>query len=112
MGLPCSNTIGSPSPTSTYAISQPKISRRCFSYGKTAEIMVASPWLWYDSFSLVAEHDLCPRDRRWTPVITGTFCPDQSRWGADISSNQALRSGKHGAYSPRINSNRVVRPPD
>src|SRR5262245_2681943 len=39
VGLPCSSTMGSPSPTSTYAISLPRIRRRCFWYGNAAEIM-------------------------------------------------------------------------
>src|SRR5262249_1697307 len=43
VGLPCSSTMGSPSPTSTYAISLPRIRRRCFWYGNSAEIMLASP---------------------------------------------------------------------
>ncbi len=43
VGLPCSSTMGSPSPTSTYAISRPRTCRRCFWYGNAAEIMFASP---------------------------------------------------------------------
>src|SRR5215470_14231821 len=43
VGLPCSSTMGSPSPTSTYAISLPRTGRRCFWYGNAAEIMLASP---------------------------------------------------------------------
>src|SRR5499426_3403408 len=43
VGLPCSNTMGSPSPTSTNAISLPRTRRRCFWYGNAAEIMIASP---------------------------------------------------------------------
>src|SRR5499433_1125039 len=43
VGLPCNSTMGSPSPTSTYAISQPRTCRRCFWYGNAAEIMFASP---------------------------------------------------------------------
>src|SRR5215469_1686508 len=43
VGLPCSSTMGSPSPTSTYAISLPRTCRRCFWYGNAAEIMFASP---------------------------------------------------------------------
>src|SRR5262245_41756932 len=49
VGLPCSSTMGSPSPTSTYAIWLPRTRRRCFLYGKAAEIMLASP-----SFFVVA----------------------------------------------------------
>ena len=45
VGLPCSSTMGSPSPTSTYAISLPRTSRRYFLYGNAAEIMFASPVL-------------------------------------------------------------------
>src|SRR5262249_22243705 len=41
-GLPCSSTIGSPSPTPTYAISRPRTRRRCFWYGNAAEILFAS----------------------------------------------------------------------
>src|SRR5262245_35980570 len=40
VGLPCSSTIGSPSPTSTYAISRPRTRRRCFGYRNAAEIIV------------------------------------------------------------------------
>src|SRR5262245_29829505 len=43
VGLPCSSTMGSPSPTSTYAISLPRTRRRCFWYGNAAEIMSPSP---------------------------------------------------------------------
>src|SRR2546425_3287586 len=43
VGLPCSSTMGSPSPTSTYAISLPRTRRRCLWYGNAAEIMLASP---------------------------------------------------------------------
>src|SRR4051794_39587859 len=43
VGLPCSSTMGAPSPTSTYAISRPRTRRRCFWYGNAAEIMFASP---------------------------------------------------------------------
>ena len=43
VGLPCSSTMGSPSPTSTYAISRPRTRRRFFWYGNAAEIMLASP---------------------------------------------------------------------
>jgi hypothetical protein len=39
VGLPCSSTIGSPSPTSTYAISRPRTRRRCFLYGNAPEIV-------------------------------------------------------------------------
>src|SRR5262247_732601 len=44
VGLPCSSTMGSPSPTSTYAISLPRTPRRCFWYGNAAEIMIGSPF--------------------------------------------------------------------
>src|SRR5215468_8651222 len=43
VGLPCSSTMGSPAPTSTYAISLPRTRRRFFWYGNAAEIMLASP---------------------------------------------------------------------
>jgi len=43
VGLPCSSTMGSPSPTSTYAISRPRTRRRFFWYGNAAEIMLAFP---------------------------------------------------------------------
>src|SRR5262245_24284249 len=39
VGLPCSSTMGSPCPTSTYAISVPRTRRRCFWFGNAAEIM-------------------------------------------------------------------------
>src|SRR5215831_14424636 len=42
VGLPCSRTMGSPSPTSTYAIWLPRTRRRFFWYGNAGEIMVAS----------------------------------------------------------------------
>jgi hypothetical protein len=42
VGLPCSSTMGSPCPTSTYAISLPRTCRRCFRYGNAAEILFAS----------------------------------------------------------------------
>src|SRR5262245_46605019 len=43
VGLPCSNTMGSPSPISAYAISLPRTCRRFFWNGNAAEIMFASP---------------------------------------------------------------------
>jgi hypothetical protein len=43
VGLPCSSTMGSPSPSSTYAISLPRTRRRFFWYGNAAEIVLASP---------------------------------------------------------------------
>src|SRR5262249_12767457 len=42
VGLPCRSTMGSPAPTSTYAISRPRIRRRCFGYEDAAEIVFAS----------------------------------------------------------------------
>src|SRR5262249_6794139 len=42
VGLPCSNTMGSPSPTSTYAISLPRTCRCFFWNGNAAEILFAS----------------------------------------------------------------------
>src|SRR5262245_18700867 len=44
VGLPCSSTMGSPSPTSTYAISRPRTRCRRFLYGNAAEIMLVSPF--------------------------------------------------------------------
>src|SRR5215813_6935643 len=41
VGLPCNSTMGSPCPTSTYAISRPRTRRRCFWYGNVAEITFA-----------------------------------------------------------------------
>src|ERR1700751_5755157 len=49
-GLPCSSTMGSPAPPSTYAISRPRTRRRCFLYGNAAEITFASPSLSMDAF--------------------------------------------------------------
>src|SRR5262252_1745464 len=43
VGLPCSSTMGSPSPTSTYAISLPRTRCRCFLYGNEEEIILGSP---------------------------------------------------------------------
>src|SRR5215469_14920787 len=43
VGLPCSSTIGSPSPTSTYDISLPRTRCRFFWYGDFAEIMLPFP---------------------------------------------------------------------
>src|SRR5262249_43939020 len=43
VGLPCSSTMGSPSPISTYAISMPSTRRRRFWYGNAAEITLPSP---------------------------------------------------------------------
>src|SRR5712672_1704702 len=53
VGLPCSSTMGLPSPTSTYAISLPRTRRRCFWYGNAAEIMFASPLAAVDVTSLL-----------------------------------------------------------
>ena len=38
VGLPCRNTMGSPCPTSTNAISRSRTRRRCFWYGRVAEM--------------------------------------------------------------------------
>src|SRR5882762_9374429 len=43
VAVPCNSTMGSPCPTSTYAISRPRTRRRCFWYGNAAEIMLPSP---------------------------------------------------------------------
>src|SRR6476469_5675462 len=43
VGFPCSSTMGSPSPASTYAISRPRTRRRSFLYGNAAEILFAFP---------------------------------------------------------------------
>jgi hypothetical protein len=40
VGLPCSSTMGSPSPTSTYAILRPSTWRRFFWNGNAAETLV------------------------------------------------------------------------
>src|SRR5215813_11134351 len=40
VGLPCSSTMGSPFPTSTYAISRPRTRRRCFWYGNAALLFI------------------------------------------------------------------------
>ena len=61
LGLPCNSTMGSPSPTFTYAISLPRNRRRCFWYGNAAEITLPSP-----SFFLLAEYH-----RRDTDALDG-----------------------------------------
>ena len=43
VGLPCSSTMGSPSPTSTYAISRPRTRRRFFWYGNAAVLPHLQP---------------------------------------------------------------------
>src|SRR5262245_14484096 len=53
VGLPCSSTMGSPSPASTYAISHPRIRRRRFLYGNAAEITFVSPLIQVAAVSLV-----------------------------------------------------------
>src|SRR5262249_44033556 len=60
VGLPCSSTMGSPCPSSTYAISLPRTRRRCFLYGNAAEIMCASPSLVVVPLSLLAIDRLAP----------------------------------------------------
>src|SRR5262252_2847712 len=61
VGLPCSSTMGSPFPTSTYAISWPRARRRCFRYGNAAEILFASFNAAETMFAspVVAETGLC-----------------------------------------------------
>src|ERR1700758_1633610 len=53
VGLPCSSTIGSPSPTFTYAISLPRTRRRCFWYGNAAEIVLALLMLAFPMLALL-----------------------------------------------------------
>src|SRR5258708_36859444 len=84
VGLPCSSRRGSPSPTSTYAISRPWTRRRCFWYGNTAEIMLASP-----SFFVVAEEHRRPR-----------ACPQPSCGQRGLPEGY---TGRHAASScPRV----------
>src|SRR3989442_9326393 len=56
--------MGSPSPTSTYAISRPRTRRRCFWYGNAAEIMFASPftksWLSFNLLLLAYRREVAP----------------------------------------------------
>src|SRR6516164_8921216 len=66
VGLPCSSTMGSPSPTSTYAISLPRTCRRCFWYGNAAEIMFASPVVFAELNSVVARGYVL--NLTWRPV--------------------------------------------
>src|SRR5215468_9416417 len=69
VGLPCSSTMGSPCPTSTYAISLPRTRCRCFLYGNAAEILLPFPSFFNvtevmlrSPFLVVAEyHRLVPR---------------------------------------------------
>src|SRR5215472_16141997 len=56
VGLPWRNTIGSPCPTSTYAMSLSKIRRRFFLYGNAVDIILASP-------------DLCSKSARCCGTI-------------------------------------------
>src|SRR5215831_9149492 len=58
VGLPCSSTMGSPCPTSTYAISLPRTRRRCFWYGNAAEIVLPSLSLFGISSLLLVVWDI------------------------------------------------------
>src|SRR5215472_13337262 len=58
VGLPCSSTIGSPSPTSTYDISLPRTCRRFFWYGNFAEIMLPFPPFFVIARKTEPEHSL------------------------------------------------------
>src|SRR5215831_2364106 len=58
VGLPCSSTMGSPSPTSTYAISLPSTRRRCFWNGNAAEIMFDSSVECFEKAFILKPHFL------------------------------------------------------
>src|SRR6266404_6220024 len=74
VGLPCRSTIGSPFPTSTYAISLPRTRRRCFLYGNAAEIMLGSP-------SLFVVHRLEGKwDARRGPASPSVCGSDKGLW--------------------------------
>src|SRR5262249_17598131 len=74
VGLPCSSTMGSPCPTSTYAISLPRTRRRRFWYGNAAEIMFASPVV--ANYHLVAKPSerYCRVLRKVCSSSDHTFC--------------------------------------
>src|SRR5262245_45399893 len=55
--------MGSPSPTSTYAISLPRTRRRFFWYGNAAEIM----------FALLVKQHYLPTSQTLTPVVADYF---------------------------------------
>src|SRR6516225_10066335 len=61
-GLPCNSRMGSPCPTSRYAISRPRTRRRCFWYGNAAEIM----FVMYASPVVTDQECLRPHCRRLT----------------------------------------------
>src|ERR1700730_4261555 len=105
VGLPCSSTIGSPSPTSTYAISRPRTRRRFFWYGNAAEIMLASP---LEPFSDLRSHITTPLGRN-AAVHHGKNCAlmpqlGQTRSFGDVGSMSGLPESGHGwaiyGYTP------------
>src|SRR5262249_19017035 len=72
VGLPCSKTMGSPSPTSTYAISLPRIRRRCFWYGNAAEIPSS---FWLAGAGFFGPGLLPPRSGRSDSGMAPPVCP-------------------------------------
>src|SRR5262249_2100083 len=98
VGLPCSSTMGSPSPTSTYAISWPRARRRCFLYGNAAEIMLPSVSLWdiamfmRHSFQLEGPHS---RRTEWDLSVCGSSGP-RARYLVPRYANAQLHMGRDG----------------
>src|SRR5262245_15443743 len=76
VGLPCSSTMGSPFPTSTYAISLPRTCCQCFRYGNADEIMLSSPYLF---FAPVEYHRRWPKGP-WPHVPYPTDGIEQPDW--------------------------------
>jgi hypothetical protein len=79
VGLPCNSTMGSPCPTSTYAISRPRTRRRCFWYGNAAEIMFAM----FASPLVVATKNVFEQHRRRPANFCRFFLKERSAWRLD-----------------------------
>src|SRR5215472_13382156 len=88
VGLPCSSTMGSPSPTSTYAISLPRTRRRCFLYGNAAEIILASP-------------TILNLDGRTSTSTFAVLPFDALRWGAAMFFRRVRDQEVGGSHAPK-----------
>src|ERR1700750_2953258 len=83
-GLPFNSTMGSPCPTSTYAISRPRTRRCCFWYGGAAEIIFAS--LSFINCMLLLGHLTCKKGERAQSGNKSTakaFCYGEVFWLLD-----------------------------
>src|SRR5262249_33820362 len=107
VGLPCNSTMGSPCPTSTYAISRPRTRRRFFWYGNAAEIMFVSPAVDQERLLLPIGAGFCATTElnRWRSTSSWSQAGGRSRAQSGGAGNVAVRasaglSGHGTQWSP------------